>query len=359
MLRAARSFGPSGLADANVRSHARNRLFEAFLAVHLRGETHVTMRELRAALVYILFGLQYCTDYHDPEQDDALPYWDRAFNAESPNRQGEVLRELIRFDPALDAHPHIDRALLHPQQELETDIVVRRSDTPQRLEERHAQLASERRRAYFEWTEEDARHAAGDSYALGLAQGRHLREFRDLSVIDDEARGELARRLCRGISRLEALPPQALDRAEGVPLRITPRTPTETAFWVEKPAASFRLQAHSPASRDMDRLHRQAVLIYRYRDGRDEPLTLGYELFHLLLELEEGYQLGDVATDDTFAQLSIFVQRMVREDERLLMAWNPMNEDTIFELSADLDATGSPRQRLRSITREPGSSDAE
>ena len=358
VLRATRTFGPGGLADADVRSRARYRLFEALLAVHLRGETHVTMRELRAALVYILFGIQYCSDYHATEQEDALPYWDRAFNAESPSRQGDVLRELIRFDPALDAHPHIDRALLHPQQALEMDIVVPHLEAPRRLEERHAQLASERRRAYFEWTEEDTRHAAGDSDALGLAQGRHLRDFRDLSIIDDDERGELARRLCRGISRLEALPPQALDRAKGVPLRITPRTPTETAFWVEKPTAAFRLQAHSPTTPDMDRLHREAVLIYRYRDGREEPLSLGYELFHLLLELEEGYQLGDVATDDTFAQLSIFVQRMVREDERLLMAWNPMNEDTIFELSVALDATNGPRQRLRSTSREPGSSDA-
>ena len=358
VLRAARRFGPGGLAGADVRSRARERLFEALLAVHLRGETHVTVRELRAALVYILFGLQYCDDYHEGEQEDGLPYWDRAFDAESPGRQGDVLHEMIRFDPALDAHPHIDRALLHPQDVLETDIGLRRLAVSQRPEERHAQLASERRRAYFEWTADDIRQVAGDSNALGLAQGRHLREFRDLPIIDDDGCAKLARRLCRGISRLEALPQQALDRAEGVPLRIRPRTPTETAFWVEKPAGAFRLQADIPASRDADRLHRQATLIYRYRDRREEPLRLGYELFHLLLELEEGYQLGDVATDDTFAQLSIFVQRLVREDERRMLAWNPMNENTIYELTADFHAAGGQPQILR-LRRTPGSSDAE
>ena len=40
------------------------------------------------------------------------------------------------------------------------------------------------------------------------------------------------------------------------------------------------------------------------------------ELFHLLLELAEGYQLGDASTNDTFTNLSLFVQRLVREDER-------------------------------------------
>ena len=360
VFRAARTFGPGGLADDDVRTRARQRLFEALQAVHLRGETHVTVRELRAALVYILFGLQYCSDYHAAGQDEALPYWDRAFDAGSPGRQGDVLRELIRFDPALDAHPHIDRVLLHPPEDAGHSSAPRRSDEPAHGE-RHTQLASERRRAYFEWTAEEIAQVAGDPEALGLAQGRHLREFRDMAIADDAARGKLARRLCGGISRLEALPPQALDLRDAVPLRITPRTPIETAFWVEKSPAAFRLEPEIPASCDLDLLHRQAVLLYRYHDGRKERLRLGYDLFSLLLEMEEGYQLGDVATDDIFAQLAIFVQRLVREDERRMMAWNPMSEDTIYELSADLDddAAGGPRQLLRIDLRNKDSADAE
>ena len=97
----------------------------------------------------------------------------------------------------------------------------------------------------------------------------------------------------------------------------------------------------------MDRLHRHAFLIYRYQDGRDERLRLGASLFHLLLELSDGYQLGDVASDDTFAHLSIFVQRLVQEDHRRMFAWNPMREDTIFEVSARIDNPESgPRQRI-------------
>ena len=93
------------------RDRARQRLFEMLQAVHLRGETHITVRELRAALVYILFGVHFCSDYHSGA-DDPLPYWERAFSPKSPGRQGEVLQELIRFDPALEAHPQIDRHLL-------------------------------------------------------------------------------------------------------------------------------------------------------------------------------------------------------------------------------------------------------
>ena len=368
MFQANRLFGPAGLpagASAEVRSRARGRLFEALQAVHLRGETHVTVRELRAALVYILFGVHFCDDYHEgavtarrhpapaywdpdfgpyPAPDAAseaapapLPYWDRAFDPQSPGRQGAVLGDLARFDPALDAHPRIDRHLVRP-----TRAGARRgvAGYPE------LNLPSARRRAYFEWLERDIESLTGDPNALELAHGHHLRRFRRLPI-DDGERETACRALCAGIARLATLPPKAYRRPGVVPLRITPRTPTETAFWIEKPADRFHLEADlPPAPAGVDRLHRQATLVYRYADGRgEERLRLGADLFHLLLELSEGYQLGDASTDDTFAHLSIFVQRLEREDDRRLLAWNPMREEVVHEITAE-SGSGDGPQRL-------------
>jgi serine/threonine protein kinase len=332
VYRATLIFGPDGLPGMQpkeIRSRARERLFEALQAVHLRGETHVTVRELRAALVYILFGVNFCQDYHSASNVSALPYWDRAFSADSPGRQGEVLRELARFDPGLESHPQIDRYL-----------VSRPSPDSTKSARHYDQLTLEsaRRRAYFEWTEEHLVQVAGDRNALDLARGRHLNLFRNLALENDmQENSRLCARLCQGISHLEDLPPQAFDRTGVVPLRITPRTPTETAFWVEKSLSAFRLEADIPKNASVDRLHRQAFLIYRYRNGREESLHLGAELFHLLLELSDGYQLGDVSTDDTFAHLSIFVQRLVREDGREMSAWNPIQDELIYRISARID----------------------
>ena len=326
--RAMKWFGPSELHDSRPteqRSHAHKRLFDALQAVHLRGETHITVRELRASLVYILFGTHYCTDYHSPDddkEDRPQPYWDRAFAPDSVARQGEVLGELIRFDPALEAHPKVDRFLSRNLQDGET-------------------LGAARRRAYFEMPEKRIETVA-EPDALGMARGQHMAQFRDLSIRPN-TREDLCRRLCRGISRLEDLPPQALDREGVVPLRITPRTPTETAFWVEKKLGDFRLAADPPTGPDgQERLHREAHLVYRYRDGQEERLRLGADLFHVLLELAAGYQLGDASTDDTFAQLAIFVQRLVREDERRVLAWNPMKDEAIYEISARIIAAETP-----------------
>lgn len=337
VFQAAKVFGPDSLPSVipdDVRQAARQRLFEALQAVHLRGETHITVRELRAALVYILFGVHYCDEYHSGEYTDdqgPLPYWDRAFAADSPPRQGEVLRELARFDPALESHPQVDRYLL-------SQPVVDSSRSTPRYP--GLSLESARRRAFFEWTGEDLRQVLPNtkepSEALDLARGSHIREFRRIPLIRDASqRAEITRRLCGGISKLEDLPPQALERSGVVPLRITPRTPTETAFWVEKPLENFRLEpVLPPETEGIERLHRQVALIYQYRNGNEERLLLGAELFHLLLELDEGYQLGDVSTDDTFAHLSIFVQRLVREDERELLAWNPMQDEQLYCVAA-------------------------
>ena len=315
----------------DVRARARARLFEALQAVHLRGETHITVRELRAALVYVLFGVHFCDDYH-AGNEESLPYWERAFAAESPARQGELLWELARFDPALESHPQIDRYLLSRQ-------AIDSMRTAPHYE--GMTLESARRRAYFEWTAADLTQVADDTEALELARGRHLRLFRGIPLQQEpKTLAELTRRLCAGISRLEDLPPQALDRPGVVPLRITPRTPTETAFWVEKPLENFSIAADLPPEAEgIERLHRQASLVYSYRDGKKERLRLGADLFHLLLELGDGYQLGDVSTDDTFAQLSIFVQRLAREDERELLAWNPMQDERIYKVSANDGAT--------------------
>ncbi len=349
VFRAAGLFGPPSIpfaADEISRLRARERLFEALQAVHLRGETHITVRELRAALVYILFGVDFCNDYHGPEGGLSPPYWDRAFQADSPARQGDLLRELAHFDPALEAHPRIDRNLLSPPPA---------DDSPRAPHYADLSLASARRRAFFEWTESHLTSIAYDPVALDLARGRHLRLFRDLPLMKPEESDKIRERLCQGISRLEDLPPQALDRPIIVPLRVTPRTPTETAFWVEKPRESFRLEAVFPDPvPGIERFHRQASLVYRYRDGRKETLRMGAELFHLLLELSDGYQLGDVTSDDAFANLSIFVQRLVQEDARELFAWNPIADESIFQVAAKPPDADDGRQSLVLTRRTTG-----
>jgi hypothetical protein len=342
--RSARFLGVShDQADRQQGELLRARLGEALQIVHQRNEVHITMRELKAALAYILFGTLYCTELHsDPNKDQETP-WDLAFDPASPLRQGELLRELARLDPALEAHPLIDRYLLGHGGPDPEHGALRYPDLS---------LKSARRRAYFEWTEPQIKAVGGSADALGLAGAAHFKPFRDFPILEATEQQEVCRDLCVGISRLEDLPPITMKRAGVVPVRIVPRTPTETTFWAEREFDCFSLGAEAfSAMPGFETLHRHLVLRYLAPGGRGETLLIPFELFALLMDLKGGLQLVDTMSDNIFANLGVFTQRLAQENECQLLAWNPVDEELVYELSIHPSDRGQ-EIRIRNLTAQ-------
>lgn len=321
--------------DANVLAVGtllRGRLIEALQAVHQRDEVHITARELKAALSYILFGIYACEDLHE---DSSLPPHDPAdfaFNPNSPLRQGELLRELARLDPALEANARIDRYLIAPG-----------APSAQHGAPRYPGLSvrQARRRAYFQWTDDQIEAVGCTKDGIGLAQGRHFAAFRNFPRLPDSEREGLRDELCRGLSRLEALPDAAFREPDVAPILIVPRTPTETAFWVGKPFTRFTLEAERfPEHRGLETLHRHLVLTYHAPSGWAEQLTISLPLFALLRDLTDGAQLLDAFSDDVFANLNVFTQRLAQDDERMLLACTPTDEERIYSVNIAHRNTG-------------------
>ncbi len=310
----------------------RERLADALQAVHQRGNVHITARELRGTLSYLLFGVRTCAELHQhPELDTRNPesierIGDMAFNPDSPYRQGDLLRELAELDPALEAHPHLDRWLLGDSGR----EVNGAGPTYPGLS-----LASARRRAYFEWLPAEIAALTSSPCGLGLAGGEYLADFRAASLRSAGQNRDLCQQVCRGISHLEDLPALALKRTGYVPLRIPSRTPTESKFWIEQALNRFRLEPELPSVRDpaITLLPRRLSLVFTCQDGREETLPLGYALFATLLRLAAGEQLSETRSDDLFANLQIFTQRLAQEDNRTMLAWNPKEDDKLHRLT--------------------------
>ncbi|WP_417381897.1 protein kinase domain-containing protein [Gimesia sp.] len=314
-----------GISGQSVASNVRQQLASALQAVHQRGQVHVTTRELRGALSYIFFGVHYCDDLHKQPELEPDNYWNRAFASNSIMRQGELLAELQRLDPAYGANPTIDRYLRSHDPSVDPLY-------PPKFPHQDS-LISKRRRAYFEWIAEQAKQVSGDAHAVELFQSESLRQFREVAILSSDQRSELTRKLCYGISRLEQLPHRVLRRSGVVPLKVMPRTPVETTFWIEKPLNRFHLTVDETGKNGgVEWLANSLILRFDYRDGRTEELRLGSDLFGLLLELAEGYQIMDSANDDIFTNLSIFTQRLAQEDEREAFAWNPSQPGEVFRL---------------------------
>ena len=300
------------LRDPNQGLRVRQQLTSALQACHQRGEIHITARELRATLSYLFFGVQDCAELHKNKDLRPDQYFQRAFDAHSPQRQGDLLAELVKLDPALEADPILDRKLLKE--------AIRVPDAPMK-----GRLAWARRRAYFEG-------------AIFLANGRYLSRFHDLPLSDEASRAALCRDLCLGIARLKDLPPLAFEERHlqrGVPLPLIPRTPIETKFWVIKPWERFTLEAPLPhTAKGLEALPTQLQLRYRYARGEEEILLLGLELFSLLLELKEGVQLSG-GQEEVFAHLAIFTQRLAQEDAREIYGAHPAEEGRLFHLRVE------------------------
>jgi serine/threonine protein kinase len=333
MKRSADMMGASGdpgvLADGN---RLRARLTDALQTVHQRNEIHITARELKAAISYILFGILACEDLHN--QPDLEPHdpADHAFNPESPARQGELLRELARLDPALEGQARIDRYLVGRGGPDPAHGARRFRDAIGRP----LPLRDARRRAYLDWSADQMQAVGGDDHALTLRDGRRAAEFRRFPLMSSEEQSLIKQRLCAGLSRLEALPDLAYRDASRVPIRVVPRTPTETAFWIEKSLSRFTLIAERfQPMVGLETLHRFLALRYEPDRGGIEELLVPLELYGLLMDLAGGVQILDAFSDDVFANLGVFTSRLAQEDERALNAWNPADNERVHHLDIE------------------------
>jgi serine/threonine protein kinase len=315
----------------------RKRLTIALQAVHQRNEVHITARELKAAISYILFGLYSCDDIHRQPDLPLHAPGDHAFDPLSDNRQGELLRDLARLDPGLEAHARVDRYLSGRGSPDPTHGARRYQDS----QGRPLSLRQARRRAYFDWSADQIAAVGGESGALGLNEGRRYAQFRNFPFLLPVEKQEIKRKLCEGLSRLEVLPDAAFLMPGVVPIRIVPRTPTETSLWVSKPLDRFELEPeHFEAPEGLETLHRYLALSYQPLKGPTERLTVSLELYALLMDLEQGVQILDSFSDDVFANLGVFTERVAQEDERSMRGWNPADETHVYEFGVDSSNAG-------------------
>lgn len=308
------------LRDPAKGELVRRQLTQALQAVHHRGTVHITTRELRATVSYVLFGTDTCQEIHELADSPVRRFATRAFDPGSPQRQGEVLAELALLDPALVAEPEVDRTLLTRGSGSNLELL--------------------RRQSYF----------LDDPGAASLVGGAHLDLFRAVGHMSRDETEMLCKSLVRGLSALDDLPQIALEQSGGVSLRVPARTATESVFWVQKPYEGFSLSVPRSNPRGVPTLHTEVSLAYDYGGGRHEHLDMGLELFSLLLDVEEGLRPGfDLRSADTHARLSIFAQRLAQEQRRHYFAWNPSDSRQVYTVDVDRVEEGGKVQQVLSV----------
>lgn len=114
------------LQDSTAGSKIIERLKMLYTITHLRGRLHITMRDLRSALAYMLVGTRNCNEIHqlyqkggDENQNKILDsYYFNSWlggNKETSDRLISLLREI---DVALVSNPDLDRSLIFVSPEI-------------------------------------------------------------------------------------------------------------------------------------------------------------------------------------------------------------------------------------------------
>ncbi len=310
------TFYSMNLLHSDKKDIIINNLILILQLVHQLGKVHITIRELRAFISYVLYGINYCDDYHSNDNIDLEYFFNRIFDTLSTARQGELLKEISQLDPSLISHPDIDKYLLLSDNKIFNELNF-----------------TERKRKYFMTESSDEiLKIKGDNNYFGINKAKHFENFLNFPLLTENERLKIKVKILTGISKINFLPSKAYENQSYIPFKVNQRTPTETVFWVNKEISYFKLEENQiyKSFKHQSILHNFLVLYYS--NDINEKLLINYELYFYLLELESGTQLPSEITYDIFSNLSIFVDRITEEDSSEMISWTPLNEDNIYTI---------------------------
>ncbi len=296
------------IQDDIAGKHVVERLKSLYSITHLRGLLHITLRDLRSALAFMLVGGRDCDEIHElyrtgqrneivqgfyfnswkggdkPSADRLLkllsevdvaeaddPRLDRALDFVSPTED----RTLFRFEQRGNYEREILRSLYD---ELPRDVSGKPS--PHRAEAHRRFIAMARRRAFFE------RRDAGWRSMLPYKTADDL-----LTVVRGERKPEwLLEPLLVGINRGEGLTqPERIGNKLALEVRRVEGGSVRSYRLYPRERFSITLADQASRSRFVE--HMPTGLVLRYDDGGLEAdLLVSLDVYEMLQRLNEGYR---------------------------------------------------------------------
>ncbi len=370
-------FNADTLSDPVSGPAVRERLRRLFEIVHLRRQLHITMRDLRSALSWLIFRDRSCEDIAallsgnpQPAQLQSL-FYAHAYAANSAAPEGRSDDRLVallrRIDPADTANPAADRELhFRGVSGLPMLAFEKRSPVDQELLEawrralrdgwdalqssdaladRRSYHSALRRIAYFERRD--------DRWELMLPY-RHLHTFRD-AIAGREDLETLKATLIRGLSAVEGARNENLAQ-QYVCVRASQEPKAKIKSFRLFPAADFRVEiAHAETADSRyieyspDRLllyHDPQDQSHRVRGARRAELQVSLDVFELLAEIREGFVPSPNDIQGFYVNLVIFKNALAHLPYRQVLLTR--DDQTFYELILENNAVA----RLRRFAEE-------
>ena len=334
------------LADPAAGPAVRERLRTLFEIVHLRRQMHITMRDLRSALAWLIAHDHSCADIarlheqHTPPRAWLELLYINAFaaNGHPPEGRGDdrLVRLLRQVDPAEVANPSVDRTLhFHGLDDLPMLAFEQRRNLardwldewclptgwsagsdPVTLADQRARHAVLRRVAFYE--------QRGDAWQQMLPY-HQLELFRAATCGNDEARAKTTQLLVKGISLAEgARDPQQIEQY--ICIRSGKGGRRIKSFRLF-PAGDFMLRIPPPRGAayveyTADRvlfIHQPQAAADQVAGARPAELSISLDLLELLAQIQDGFTPSADAISGLFINLVIFKHALAHLPYRRLV----------------------------------------
>ncbi|GER85491.1 protein kinase [Thermogemmatispora aurantia] len=281
------------------QNRTKQRLEFLLLLHHLRHQRHMTMRDLRSALAFLITGNLSCSEVHAARQGEdggaALlerACWQSAFAPVEVD--DELLRDLRAFDPARFPQPHLDRFLHFHQGSsdalLRVELMADGKDLPrQRFREERDWLAAWKRRLYFygpRLDDEDLRPELPSVRWPDLLPYRYALLYLQLLKGEQEELEETRRKLALGILRSDGINADLPDGHLSVVVRASEEQ--QLIIMKQLPLEQFILEPVGTSDNEVVETLPE-FLVLRHCSGTPR-LEISLDLFELLLRLADGLQ---------------------------------------------------------------------
>jgi hypothetical protein len=330
---------------------ARTRLKTIFQVLHFRKRIHMTVRDLRSVLAFMIFGKKTCVEIDAEIQAGNVDFTSRYYyNALFDSYEKDRVLALIReFDMGLASSPHIDSRLSfstpktldfqklfecfedtrHPlkgrQRIDENDLLTLYKKRPQSPEERNPEalaasllyVTSLRRKLYFEGNLASF-DMQDNKFMVDLLPYDNLTEFMNYIETGTDPGEHLKKAIVLAISRSESIY-DATRGEENICIRTRHDADAKVKAFFTYSSDQFALALPKPGSQGQYVEFLPSSIIFRHIE-RPIELEISLDLYEMLMRIRDGYvpAAGEMRT--FFLNLLMFKkQLMATPSEQMLL----------------------------------------